>query len=213
MKNWRLAFTLCFVGMLVVWTWQTDAAKRADKPHPKENVPALARILGVRVGVDTIEKLEELLGPGAPCMGGHPHGGRIWKIKPTGWYIYADGFEYSDDGRIIDGIGISKKPMSDFSSETPKPRVPVITLARNRLGCIGGIVLGESIESVKRKLAELPKPTSRKGSLVWTARGQHYVNRDTSYKLWEMDVDFERGKVSAIGIDAASTTYRLWEYK
>lgn len=52
-------------------------AKRAQATA-NAKLPSIARVLGITVGDSTVEALEKRLGDGAPCTGGHPHGGRVW---------------------------------------------------------------------------------------------------------------------------------------
>src|SRR4051794_29170076 len=63
---------------------------------PKTSVPAFADFAGVRVGLDTMQRLEKQLGPGKPVKGGHPLGGREWRTSRPRAIIYADGFNSFD---------------------------------------------------------------------------------------------------------------------
>src|SRR5689334_21666373 len=59
---------------------------------PPTSVPPLATIAGIRVGYDGMDRLERRLGPGAIMIGGHPQGARVWNIRASRWWLYADGF-------------------------------------------------------------------------------------------------------------------------
>ncbi len=96
---------------------QSKAIARQPKPtahylgDPPTYIPPIARIVGVRVGYDSMEDLDRNLGSGVMMMGGHPHGARDWTLLPHG-SIDADGFDYSKRGRVIDDLGVIA-PLSD----------------------------------------------------------------------------------------------------
>lgn len=144
----------------------------ARKPHRKHAAGDLSQILSIQVGQDTIEELEKRLGPGAPCMGGHPHGGRAWFLRDQKIWVYADGFEYhAKGGRIIDQVvlGSVKQDLPyDFDFESPKQSVPEVRTPRRPVGWMGRIVPGMSRARVLELTAHLPRPQVDGDTLVWS---------------------------------------------
>jgi hypothetical protein len=166
---------IALLSAIVVVTASGTCAVHIAKPSrtAKPPVPAIARILGVTVGQTTIERLEKKLGPGAPCMGGHPHGGRAWYLKPCRIWVYADGFEYDKKGgRIIDDIqlGISKQKMRySFTQETKKRSIPRVSARCKDAGWLGQVLPGMSRADVVKATVELPKPKAKGGKLMWSS--------------------------------------------
>ena len=189
-----------------------SAAFSKPKKLSAPSVPRIAQILGARVGLDTVESLEKRLGEGAPCMGGHPHGGRAWYIKSYRCWVYADGFEYDGKGgRIVDSIGLcsSKEDMYDFDYERPKPRIPQISVASSKsIGWLGAIVPGMTKRQVLKLTAGLPKPTAKGFTLVWSVRGTQRATDDVHPTEWTAELTFSRDKLSAIAVEGGRA---LWE--
>jgi hypothetical protein len=55
---------------------------------------AIFQPFGIAPLESSIRDSERILGPGAPITGGHPHGGRAWRLAPNSqWLLYVDGFD------------------------------------------------------------------------------------------------------------------------
>jgi len=172
-------------------------------PVPKKKqtlrarIPPIARVMQVQVGKDHIATLERLLGPGLPCMGGHPNGGRAWFIKSLKLYIYADGFDYDAQGRIIDTIGL------DFGAEPPSPKIPQVNLKLKAIGWLGTILPGMSKEAVLRLTKGLPKPKREGNSLRWAMSGTYVFfgsgrQMVESCRRWTAKLTFEKNRLTAV---------------
>src|ERR1051326_2196822 len=68
--------------------------------HNPPEVPAFARVLGLRVGMDTLDRLERRLGKGRTVTGGHSNSGRSWKFR-NGLPLFADGFDLPRNGANV----------------------------------------------------------------------------------------------------------------
>jgi hypothetical protein len=82
-----------------------------------------------------MEELEKRLGKGEVGVGGHPNGARLWRVKGTSWVVYADAFEYSKRGIVVDSFSITMDP-------NPGPGVPYTRLAGRNLAWLGSILPG-----------------------------------------------------------------------
>jgi hypothetical protein len=111
-------------------------------------IPQIANIAGIKVGYSSMAKLERQLGKGRVTIGGHSNGARLWRVKGTSWVIYADAFEYSERGAVVDRFEITadRKPgdyLPDITVDpSPGQHVPYARLTRYELAWAGGISLG-----------------------------------------------------------------------
>jgi hypothetical protein len=191
-----------FVGSGVV----SRTASRPEKTRTasKTSVPIISQILGVRVGVDTVEMIERIIGPGAPCMGGHPHGGRAWYLKTHHVWVYADGFDYNKKGeRVIDDIqlGLRKEDMRyDFNQEEPKPRISMVASENKSVGWLGSILPGMSRQTVVRLTQGLPKPKRSANKLIWSLRGTHETSEGIENAKWNAELTFDKNTVTTVEI-------------
>ncbi len=165
-------------------------------------IPPIAGLLGVGVGETTMEELERRFGPGAPCMGGHPHGGRAWYLESRKLYVYADAFAYTGRGdTIVDRIAVGLDPDAvgiDLSSETPKPRIPHISTSGGAIGWMGQVLPGQSIKTVLGSASHLPKPKRSADEISWTMPGR-FETSDKSYKCnWNAELRFANKRLETI---------------
>jgi hypothetical protein len=162
------------------------------------NVPAFAAIAGIRVGLDTMELLEQKIGNGSVTMGGHSHGGREWQFKQSGWYLYADGFYYDDAGRrVIDTISIEL--------DAPHKKIPYANLSRKRMLFMGVISPGMKRDEILRLLrGKLAQPKIVDNSLLWMGKGAVSFNTVNHYKVaaWKATLSFEGEILHRIFIEA-----------
>lgn len=104
---------------LLVWLLISSAlpALGTSKPmhHPgrsdreASSPPSFARILGVRIGINTETDLERRLGKGEVCLGGHSNSGRYWRFPSSrgGLSLYSDGFDLRNNRYILDTVRLS----------------------------------------------------------------------------------------------------------
>jgi hypothetical protein len=139
---------------------------------------------------DTMERLERRLGPGRPTIGGHPNGARLWRDRQRGWTIYADGFEYVNNGLLLEGIRLTEGP-------GPKAR-PAINA---RYGILDGARPGMSRAQVKASLRG--QIGFWKGDTFFQM-GRAQVNHSTNsesenLRRWIADFSFTKDRL--VGID------------
>ena len=179
------------------------------KQPVKDDIPAIAQILGIRVGKDTMETLEKRLGPGAVCVGGHPSGGRAWFIKGLNVYVYADGFDYSDDGRLIDNLVIAETKEDARICPPygqPMPPVPKVNPGKLPLGWLGRVLPGDYKAAVLNATTSLPSPKLQGHTLYWKAAGEFrdlpIVNLRPGMERtnWYAKLTFKDGKVTVVEV-------------
>lgn len=164
-------------------------------------IPAIAQLAGVRVGFDSVERLEHLFGPGYAFTGGHPNGAREWRSRQTGWYINADGFDYNKRGeRVLDTVSIG------ITGIIGGKTAPSVFAPRQRLLFLGGITLGMTREQVRSALENrLPPPRVNGDSWVWEAKGfspPNPNNNGESKRDWCAILTFATGRLAEITVDA-----------
>jgi len=176
----------------------------SKKTTGKDNVPVIAQVLGVRVGKDTMERLDKILGRGATCMGGHPRGGRAWFIKSQNVYVYADGFDYSRHGDcIIDTIQIGfKKDAMQIGPPygQPMPTIPKVSVGNRRIGWLGSVLPGMSRKRTLVLTSSLPKPKASGRVLRWTMEGTYKTSSEKRKDNWTAELTFDRGVLVLIDI-------------
>jgi len=134
-KNVTLIGWTCFGVMALLLTAAPILVNGAEKITPDTSIPKIADIAGIRVGYSSMDELEAQLGKGKVKVGGHSNGARCWRVKGTSWVIYADAFDYSERGAVVDRFGISVDPK-------PGRGVPYARLAKSDLAWLGKISLG-----------------------------------------------------------------------
>jgi hypothetical protein len=184
---------------LLVWIFGQNVF---GAPVPQE-VPAFARLVGVRVGTDTTEKLERQIGRGLPIAGGHPHGGRMWLVPGTHTVISADGFYYNEDGGRVLGM-LSVSVMRDPVAWPPA------RVKERELKFMGRVALGMDRRAVLTALADaLPAPKREPPlghqpgyDLVWRESGSVRLGGINHYTMgkWVAWLRFEGGSLVDITI-------------
>jgi hypothetical protein len=188
--------------LLLALLWTAFAAPAVA--DPKTSIPAFADFAGVRVGLDTIQRLEKRLGPGRPTTGGHPHGAREWRISRPRAILYADGFNSFDRAgvsyrgeRQIDSLSIIRRH--------ERSALPLANVDADRVKFMGRVGLGTSRRHVLKSLAALlPPPESVGDDLIWKSKGFVRVSTVNNYRTtaWEARLHFQNGTLDEIQISA-----------
>lgn len=150
-------------------------------------IPSVARIAGIRVGIDTISDLEDRLGPGAILTGGHPQGARLWKVRNGQCCLYADGFELrerSSDSYVIDRIRITRK-----HPDCRPSRLHVCAIPPHGLTILGRVRLGMTRAEVLSALRSYhPLLLAKPDRVRLTGFGHVRPNESTEYRIWKADI-------------------------
>jgi len=180
----------------------------AQPPAEAPAIPALASFIGMRIGYSTVEDFERRLGPGLPVTGGHPQGARVWYIRNAHAQLWLDGFDYSERGRVVDQIVLSRDAFPSRPSGVPK-----IEVSHRMLGLRDRVYLGMTEAQVLRQAKGLLPPLRQvqKGCCsAWTgpafacvAHGDVRLGsyHDELYDTWTTRLDFDHGRLAAIEID------------
>jgi hypothetical protein len=123
---------LCVAALVLLLS---PSANAAENNGQRTLIPKIADIAGIKVGYSSMEELEGQLGKGKIAIGGHPNGARVWRVKGTPWVIYADAFEYSQRGAVVDSFDINVDPK-------PGLDVPYARLNKNDFAWLGKISVG-----------------------------------------------------------------------
>ena len=199
----HISFVAVAVLLIACTLSPENGVANQKKARAKNVVPDITQILGVKVGSNTIETLEKKFCPGAPCMGGHPHGGRAWYLVSQRIWIYADGFEYVHAGRIIDSIqvGLRKKDMEyGFKYEEPYPVIPKVNISSKAIGWIGHILPGLTKQEVLKFAHNLPKPIATGDALIWSMEGTCRTMAGTEPAIWTAELTFKKNILTTIEI-------------
>ena len=174
-------------------------------------IPATARVGKVQVGVTTMEELERLFGKGREFTGGHPRGGREWRSEPTGWYIYADGFEYKEANakeRMVESFEISVHRQEVGVSDDDDLKIHRTSVKKGQLTILGGITPGMDRATVIALLAKSGVQTTQTNNLItWKETGHARVRGATpnygelTYTTWKGTLTFRRNHLEDIYIE------------
>jgi hypothetical protein len=170
-------------------------AQKALGPSMAQSIPKIARIAGFQVGYDTIEKMESWLGEGYAYTGGHAQGAREWRSRQTGWFVNADGFNYSRRGRVLDDVSISRDGVM------ASKRVPRTAISRGKLRYLGAVELGMTRSRVIAALKSvLPPPIQQGDELRWTQKGYVKLNNNQYDDVheWSVKLMFEKDRLVRI---------------
>ena len=186
---------LCVAALVLLLL---PAANAGAKNGPRTVIPKIANIAGIKVGYSSMADLERQLGKGKSAVGGHPNGARIWRVKGTSWVIYADAFEYSQRGAVVDSFEIDMDPK-------PGPAVPCTRMSKKSFAWLGKISLGME----EGKLLELLKQNACVVTKVadgWQvkANGCSPLTSDTIYPFQEWTVQLRIREKSLIGMQLAA---------
>ena len=145
---------VCVGAVILLLTAAAHPGNAAENDIPKTSIPKIANIAGIKVGYSSMEELEARLGKGKVAVGGHSDGARLWRVKGTSWVIYADAFEYSERGMVLDSLNIAL-------DTKPRRGVPYARLTKNDFAWLGKISLGMDED----KLLEVHEQYSRGSSM------------------------------------------------
>jgi len=191
-----------------------------DKPEANRIIsptviPATARIGNVQVGVTTMEELERLFGKGREFTGGHPRGGREWRSKQTGWYIYADGFEYKDTEakeRMVESFEISVHRQEVGVSDDDDVKIHRTSVKKRELTILGGITPRMERAAVIALLAESGVQTTETNNVItWKEKGHAHLHDATqnqgelAYTTWNGTLTFRKNHLEDIYIECEYT--------
>lgn len=168
------------------------AAVTPAQAAPKTSIPSIASIAGVKVGFSSMDELERRLGKGKVTTGGHSNGARLWRVKGTSWVIYADAFDYSKRGAVVDTLQISLDPKSDRD-------VPYARLSRKDLGLKSGISLGIDQETLLKGL-ERNAWTASQVPDGWQVKAPGYSPLTSIDSFHEWSASFEVKDKALVGI-------------
>jgi hypothetical protein len=172
---------------------------------PAVNVPKIAKLGEIRVGLDTVEALERSAGPGLAFTGGHPEGNCLWQSKQTGWYLRVDGFYYNQqDQRIIDSLSVALPP-GDDKPPTSNEVYRHANIPRAGMLFMNVVSLGMQESEVLRMLrGKLPPPRKSEDELVWKSKGHAPMGnyKDTAYENWTATLEFDGKILVRIDIEA-----------
>ena len=184
---------------------------KADRISSPTVIPATARVGNVQVGVTTMEELERLFGKGRAFTGGHPRGGREWRSKQTGWYIYADGFEYKEDnanGRMVESFEISVHRQEVGGPDDDDFKIHRTSLKKTQLTILGGIGPRMERATVIALLAESGVQTTQTNNVItWKEKGHAHVRDakqnqgELAYTTWKGTLTFQQNRLEDIYIE------------
>jgi hypothetical protein len=152
-------------------------------------VPTIARIAGVCVGWSTVGDLTRRLGSSYRVFtGGHPRGGRGWRLPGAAAAVECDGFDYSDRGRVVDTVTIA-------AACGARGRARQRARYARLYGWLGAVFPGQTARQVRERTARLPAPRRARSEWTWTSRGYSRVSGGTAFRFWAATVHFKRGHV------------------
>lgn len=179
---------LWFIGALGLLA---DSGGGADAAEAR-SLPKLASIAGIQVGHTTREELEARWGAGKAITGGHPQGARLWRVKGTSWVIWADAFNYSERGIVVDFLSISK--LDPNGNDAPFAHVSPAALAYFQR-----ISLGMTEEKVLAVLKEkqLPMKKTQHGWEI-SASGFEPLTSIKGFDTWTVQFEFKNKLLSRL---------------
>lgn len=178
-------------------TSEASTESNAPHPDPKTSIPAIARLLGVRIGINGRDRLERKFGTGSYSVGGHPNGIETWRTRSPKGEIVTEGFCYNDEGEALENVDWSLESKSDST-------IPRIHHLPYNAGWMGVINLGMTKAQVAQLTAKrLPPPkTEFEDEWIWEAKGFYRpspVNGDV-YRKWSATLIFEHDRVASIDV-------------
>jgi hypothetical protein len=169
---------------------------RNKPPDPPTCVPAIAQILGVKVGSNGQEALKRMFGDGLHTIGGHPGGCINWYTHTPVGSISTDGFNYNDEGLALESLSWGLSATTDRS-------IPFVRLLPQNAGWLGVVTPGMTTEQVSQLTeGKLPTPQKQGNTWIWTAKGfvrPSPVNYDI-YTDWTAQLTFQNGILDSIEI-------------
>lgn len=175
-----------------------QAAPEAER----SSVPAIAQLLGVRVGVNGQKKLERVMGEGRHMIGGHPNSHEVWQTASPAGTIETEGFSLNEDGYVVESLSWSASDSRHTSSSSDFP------LARklpSNSGWLGTVNLGMTKQDVERLTkGKLPAPAKRGEVWVWKAQGfvrPKFQNGQPPFQLWTATLRFKHDRLTDIEVE------------
>ncbi|MGO8678070.1 MAG: hypothetical protein ACLQVX_19680 [Limisphaerales bacterium] len=196
-------------ALLAAWCWfvlGVATCTGGDKPgqagnDPSAVIPATGHIGSIQVGVTTMERLEDWLGKGRAFTGGHPRGAREWFLKQAGWYIYADGFDYNDAGRVMDSFEVSTRRFEVGAFDDTDRKTRRASVDASKLTFIGGVTPGMARSQVRALLARNGiKPKATRNVITWKEKG-HARNSNATFSTWTATLTFRHDRLEDIRIE------------
>ena len=188
---------VCVGAVILLLTAAAYPVNAAENDIPKTSIPKIANIAGIKVGYSSMEELEARLGKGKVAVGGHSDGARLWRVKGTSWVIYADAFESSERGMVLDSLNIAL--------DTKRRRgVPYARLTKNDLTWLGKISLGMDED----KLLEIMQqnscaPTKVADGWLVKAKGcSPFTSWPSYFQEWTARFGIKGKSLVAMGLDA-----------
>jgi hypothetical protein len=168
-----------------------------NSAEPPTSVPAIARILGVRVGWNGQERLERQFGAGVRSVSGHPNGAERWYTRRPEGDICTDGFSLNKEGEVLESIWW-------HLNEHTAQDAPFVRRLPRHAGWLGVIYPGMTERQVARLIAgkKLPHPKKAGGVWTWMAKGYvrpNPVNYDV-YDSWTARLEFRQGRLASIEV-------------
>ncbi|MEO7300047.1 MAG: SBBP repeat-containing protein [Verrucomicrobiota bacterium] len=171
-------------------------SSNAEETKPRKKfIPGIATIAKIKIGYSTQEDLAKRWGKGQEMTGSHPNSGRLWRVEGTSWFLFTDGFNYSERGLVIDTFTI------DFNSRHQK-KVPPALLKAKDFAWLGEVTLGlpkdKVLEILKRNSLNT---TPTKNGFEAHATG-FFAASEVDYKTWNVNFNFTDGALSQLNISA-----------
>ena len=209
------------VSTLIGWLWvgavvllltgTVPPAEAGQSKGPRAFIPQIANTAGIKVGYSSMAELERKLGKGRVTIGGHPNGARLWRVKGTSWVIYADAFEYSRRGAVVDRFEITgDRKSGDYLPDitvdpAPGQQVPFGRLTGHELAWAGGISLGIG-EDKLLKLLKQKSWTPVKLAAGWRVEAQGHSALTSNplypYHKWSATFTMKGNSLVGISLDA-----------
>ena len=180
------------------------ALQSAAAPHePRPSPPAIARIAGINVGVDTLATLQKGIGRGGPMHGGK---GLCWAWPAAECVIRATFPSAPDESELLKAVAIEYRPRALFKGDVV---TPVIHGYVRDLGWIRAVVPGVSRSKVRELTRRLPKPEENQTEMIWRATiqpsrsaGPAEPLRERSVSRWAAVLQFHNDKLQSIRVAA-----------
>ncbi len=164
---------------------------------PPMSVPAIARILGVRVGYNGQDALQHQFGKGLATLGGHPDGRKTWLTRKPLGYITTDGFNHNPEGLALESLSWGLDPPMD-------KKIPYVRALPRGAGWLGSIVPGMSRQQVAALTSRMPtKPILKPGRWIWREKG--FVRPASTeyvvYTNWTAQLTFDKDVLTTIDVE------------
>lgn len=181
----RVSTLAVCAGLLLVLSASAGPADRRTGLVSRGEVPRWAQLLGVQVGVSTLDDLERRMGPGFALTGAHPQGARLWRVRGSSWLAHWD-----SDGSA-DSVSLCRQP----ALLTYGQAIPTGKLSKSSLGPWRELRYGMAKASVARALrrASMPAWTDNRSKWVWSKHGRKV--------RWSAECEFSDGKLVGVSID------------